>query len=80
MTPSGGRILIVEDERAQRDALAQYLVHVAGAIVMSAGLILFYGGIVPLERVDPVLALSSFAVLIGGALMLYMVVRMPKAA
>jgi hypothetical protein len=35
---------------------------------------------VPLEKIDPVLALASFAVLVSGALMLYMVVRMPRTA
>ncbi|HQZ41128.1 MAG TPA: sigma-54 dependent transcriptional regulator, partial [Vicinamibacterales bacterium] len=36
MTPSGGRILIVEDERAQRDALAQYLVRLGHSVTAVA--------------------------------------------
>ena len=36
MTPSGGRILIVEDERAQRDALAQYLVRLVHSVTAVA--------------------------------------------
>ena len=36
MTPPGGRILIVEDERAQRDALAQYLVRLGHSVTAVA--------------------------------------------
>ncbi len=36
MTPPGGRILIVEDERAQRDALAQYLARLGHAVTAVA--------------------------------------------
>ncbi len=36
MTPPGGRILIVEDERAQRDALAQYLVRLGHSVTAAA--------------------------------------------
>lgn len=36
MTPPGGRILIVEDERAQRDALAQYLARLGHSVTAVA--------------------------------------------
>lgn len=50
-------------------AKTQFFVHQLGVAIMSAGLFLLYGGFVALEVLDPILALSSIAVLIGMVLM-----------
>lgn len=50
-------------------AKTQFFVHQLGVAIMSAGLFLLYGGFVALEILDPILALSSIAVLIGMVLM-----------
>ena len=50
-------------------AKAQFLLHQFGVAIMSAGLFLLYGGFVAADVLDPVLGLSSIAVLIGMVLM-----------
>jgi putative solute:sodium symporter small subunit len=50
-------------------AIAQFYIHQLGAAVMSVGLFLLYGNYVALEVIDPVLAISSIAVLVGMVLM-----------
>jgi hypothetical protein len=52
-----------------RLAQVQFYLHQLGVAFMSAGLFLLYGGFMPIETLDPVLALSSIAVLIGMVLM-----------
>lgn len=52
-----------------RLAQAQFYLHQIGVAFMSAGLFLLYGGFMPLETLDPILALSSIAVLVGMVLM-----------
>jgi len=61
-------------------AKVQFYVHQAGTAVVLAGLFLFYGGYVPLEKIDPVLAASSIAVWIGMILMTVLYVRAKKPA
>lgn len=51
-------------------AATQFFVHQLGVAVMSAGLFLLYGGFVAIEILDPILALSSIAVLVGMVLMM----------
>src|SRR5690606_40908640 len=46
-------------------AVAQFYIHQFGAALMSLGLFLLYGNYVAAELIDPVLAVSSLAVLIG---------------
>jgi len=56
-------------------AKAQFIVHQAGAVTMSIGLLLLYGNVVPEAQLDPVLGIASVTVLVGALLMLYMVLR-----
>lgn len=59
-------------------ATVQFYLHQVSALVMSVGLLLLYGGWFK-ETVDPILALSSFGVLGAALLMVYLVVKCPKA-
>ncbi|ACL71286.1 hypothetical protein [Thioalkalivibrio sulfidiphilus] len=56
-------------------ARLQFLLHQVGAITMVVGLFLLYGRFVSLERLDPVLAMASIAVLGGALLMGFMVLK-----
>lgn len=56
-------------------AKVQFMVHQAGAAVISVGLLLLYGNVVPLAQIDPVLAVASLTVLAGALLMLIMVLK-----
>jgi hypothetical protein len=56
-------------------ATVQLVLHQAGSIAMFVGLLLLYGGLVPEARLDPILASSSIAVLLGVLLMLVMVLK-----
>ena len=56
-------------------ARAQFVVHQAGTAVMSIGLLLLYGTVLPPAELDPVLALASITVLLGALLMLFMVLK-----
>ena len=50
-------------------AKIQFYTHQVGVAIMSIGLFLLYGNFVKLEVIDPILALSSIAVLFGMLLM-----------
>lgn len=50
-------------------ATVQYYIHQVGTITLLAGLFLYYGRIVSIETIDPVLAIASIVVLIGLVLM-----------
>ena len=56
-------------------ATTQFVLHQAGAIGMSVGLSLLYGGLLPEARLELVLRPSVIAVLLGALLMLVMVLR-----
>ena len=56
-------------------ARIQFYLHVVGAIGLTIGLFLLYGGIVAPESIEPVLSISSIAVLIGMILMKVLFVR-----
>lgn len=58
-----------------RLACIQFYLHQLGALVMSVGLYLLYGRQLPAERLDPLLALSSLAVLIAMGIMLALFMR-----
>ncbi|UNP88586.1 TonB-dependent receptor [Aeromonas encheleia] len=58
-----------------RLACIQFYLHQLGALVMSVGLYLLYGRLMPAERLDPLLALSSLAVLIAMGIMLALFMR-----
>lgn len=58
-----------------RLAMAQFIVHQAGAVTMLFGLFLLYGDVVPEARIEPVLSLATITVLSGALLMLFMVLK-----
>ena len=60
-------------------AKVQFYLHQASALVMGGGLLLFYGGFFQ-EILDPILAASAFGILGGALLMVYLVIKFPKAA
>ncbi|MFV8819555.1 TonB-dependent receptor [Haliea sp. E17] len=62
------------DVRSKLSSL-QFVLHQAGVLVLSLGLFLLYGMFVAPESIDPVLALSSIAVLLGMILMTVMFFR-----
>lgn len=57
----------------------QFIVHQAGAMMMSVALLLLYGDVLPDAQLDSVLAVASMAVLIGALLMLFMVLKTSAA-
>ena len=61
--------------KTPRFALAQFIVHQAGAVAMFVGLLLLFGGVLPPAQLDPILALASITVLLGALLMLWMVLK-----
>jgi len=54
----------------------QFYMHQLSALVMLAGLLLFYGGLFR-EALDPILAVSSLGVFGSALLMSYLVIRFP---
>jgi putative solute:sodium symporter small subunit len=58
----------------------QFYLHQLGSIVLFIGLFLFYGGHVPLEVVDPVLAIASIVVLVALVLMKVLFIQAMKAS
>ena len=59
---------------------AQFYIHQVGTLGVVIGLFLYYGKFVTLEAIDPVLALSSIAVLIGMILMKVLFIKETKNA
>ena len=59
-------------------SLAQFYIHQIGTLGVVIGLFLYYGKFVSLETIDPVLALSSIAVLIGMVLMKVLFIKSTK--
>ena len=57
-------------------ANVQFYLHQLSALVMLAGLLLFYGGLFR-EVLDPILAASSLGVLGSALLMVHLVIRFP---
>lgn len=56
-------------------AWVQHVVHIASAIVLSLGLVLLYGGMLPADTLEPILIPSTLGVLLGMLLMGWMVLR-----
>lgn len=56
-------------------AKAQFIVHQTGAVAMFVGLFMLYGDILPEAQLEPILSLSTIAVLLGALLMLFMVLK-----
>jgi hypothetical protein len=63
----------------RRIANLQFALHQLAAITLAVGLFLVYGGYVAVEKLDPVLATASLAVLTGMLLMIYMVIKFSPA-
>ena len=61
-------------------SLAQFYIHQAGTLGIVIGLFLYYGKHVTLETIDPFLALSSIAVLIGMILMKVLFIQSNRRA
>lgn len=53
----------------------QFVLHQVSAITISLGLFLLYGNMADGSKVEPVLGVASFGVLLGMLLMIYMVIR-----
>ena len=53
----------------------QFVLHQASAITLTGGLFLMFANMVPAPTLEPFLAASSIAVLLGMLLMIYMVIR-----
>jgi hypothetical protein len=70
------RLWINAENRAV--ASVQFYLHQLSALVMSIGLLLFYGGMYR-EVLDPVLAASSIGALVSALLMVWLVIRFPVA-
>ena len=66
------------DGTNSRFAWIQFITHQAGALTMFAGLFLLYGGIVPPEQIEPILAPSTIVVFIAALLMIVMVLKKPS--
>ena len=56
-------------------AKIQFVVHQLGAVIISVGLLLLYGKVVPETQLEPILAIASIIVLAGVLMMLYMVLK-----
>jgi len=56
-------------------ATLQFVLHQVSAIVMTGGLFMMFANMAPPTTLEPFLAASSFGVLIGMLLMIYMVLR-----
>ena len=67
------RLWLTQPNRAI--ANLQFILHQVSAIILSVGLFLIYGNFVEVSKLDPILAVASFGVLLGMLLMVYMVIR-----
>lgn len=63
-----------------RLGMVQYYIHHIGALGLFVALFLLYGGIQPLARLDPFLAVFSILVFIGMVLMTVIYIKAPRAA
>ena len=60
---------------ASKLAMAQFVVHQVGALMMISGLFLLYGRFVPEEQIEHLLAPSTIIVFAGAIMMMVMVLR-----
>jgi len=63
-----------------RLGVVQYYIHHVGSLGLFVSLFLLYGGMLPLEKLDPFLALFSILVFIGVVLMTVIYIRTPRIA
>lgn len=61
-------------------ALGQFVLHQVGALGMVVCLYLLYGNVLPLETLEPLLAISSIAVLLAVILMFVLLAKAPATA
>lgn len=61
--------------QASRLATLQLIAHQAGTLAMVTGLFLLYGGIVPPQKIEPVLAASTIVVFAAALLMIVMALK-----
>ena len=62
-----------------RLALVQTALHEIGATVLSIGLLLMFGGVMPEAQLEPVLAFGAISTICGALVMLYQVVTVGQA-
>jgi hypothetical protein len=62
-------------EPARGLAQTQFVLHQLAALVVFAGLLLLYGGVLPESVLGPILGVGTIGVFLGAALMLYMVAQ-----
>jgi len=62
-------------EKTSRLARVQLIAHQVGALMMISGLFLLYGGFVPEEQIERLLAPSTIIVFIAALLMIVMVLK-----
>ncbi len=68
------------DNPVSKLALSQFYIHQLGTIGVVVGLFLYYGKFVTLDTIDPLLAGSSMAVLVGMVLMKILFIKATKKA
>ena len=61
-------------------ATVQYWLHTLAAVVMGVGLMIWYTGTSNAPALEKVLAVSANAVLLGMLIMVYLVIKFPRAA
>lgn len=62
-------------DQPTRLAKAQFVVHQVGALMMFSGLFLLYGGFVPPEQIEKLLAPSTIIVFVAAIMMIAMVLK-----
>jgi predicted permease len=67
------KLWLVQANRAL--ATLQFGLHQVSAIIISVGLFLLYGNLMAASKLEAVLGVAAFGVLLGMLLMIYMVVR-----
>jgi hypothetical protein len=67
------KLWLVQPNRAL--ATLQFGLHQVSAIIISVGLFLLYGNLMAASKLEAVLGVAAFGVLLGMLLMIYMVVR-----
>ncbi|HWI81281.1 hypothetical protein [Ramlibacter sp.] len=61
-----------------RLAMVQTICHQLGALVLSLGLVLMFGGVLPEAQLEPVLAVGALSALAGVLLMIFQVLRVAQ--
>ena len=67
------KLWLVQPTRAV--ANVQFVLHQVSAVTISLGLFLLYGNYLDSAKIEPILGVAAFGVLLGMLLMIYMVIR-----